>query len=173
MAGLVAHQCIGQDKQFSGTWLRVTRQGAAVAAGSESLLQLRANELLSPQLAPQPLPTARPLIIRGDYETAAFAAMKAVEVEVRNLSGLAPDLIGTKFMKEAFKQGGPLSDASADKGEQVATMNLFMGAIGACKNPASRRTVVSNDALEAAEVVQSADLLLQMLQRVGHRRAID
>jgi uncharacterized protein (TIGR02391 family) len=173
MAWLVAHQCIGQDKQSSGTWQRVTRQGAAVAAGTESLLQLRANELLSPQLAPQLLPTARPLFIRGDYETAAFAAMKAVEVEVRTLSGLAPDLIGTKLMQEAFKQGGPLSDASAEKGEQVATMNLFMGAIGAFKNPASHRTVVFNDPLEAAEVVQFADLLLRMLQRVGHRRAID
>jgi len=59
-----------------------------------------------------------------------------------------------------------ITDMSAEGKEQVATMELFAGAIGAFKNPASHRIVCFDDLLEAAEVVQLADLLLRMLNRV-------
>ncbi|WP_181065484.1 TIGR02391 family protein [Rathayibacter sp. AY1A5] len=154
---------------MTGGWQRVTRQGAAIGASPLALLELQAEELLSARLSPQLLTSAKPAFMRGDYETAAFAAMKAVEVEVRELSGLSTELVGVKLMQEAFKRDAPLCDSSAEGGEQVATMNLFMGAMGAFKNPASHRTVVFTDALEAAEVVQLADLLLRMLYRVGKR----
>ncbi|WP_161598132.1 TIGR02391 family protein [Curtobacterium flaccumfaciens] len=167
-AWLVAHQCVGPSGQASGSWQRVTRQGAAIAAGRSGLHQLQADDLLSERLMQQLLTSAKPAFSRGDFDTAAFAAMKAVEVEVRILSGLPNDLVGTKLIQEAFKHGGPLCDVAAEGGEQVATMNLFMGAIGAFKNPASHRTVVFQDPLEAAEVVQLADLLLRMLHRIGH-----
>ncbi|NRG42641.1 TIGR02391 family protein [Rathayibacter sp. VKM Ac-2835] len=168
-AWLVAHQCVGQALSPQGTMQRVTRQGAAIGANPTALLQLQADELLSPNLSPQLLPSAKPTFVRGDYETAAFAAMKAVEVEVRRLSGLSTDFIGTKLMQEAFKTDGPLADASAEGGERVAMMQLFMGAIGTFKNPASHRTVEYNDPLEAAEVIQLADLLLRMLRRIADR----
>lgn len=74
-----------------------------------------------------------------------------------------------KLMQEAFRTGGPLADTSAEAGEQVATMQLFMGAIGALKNPASHRTVHFDDPTEAAEVVQLADLLLRILSRISAR----
>jgi uncharacterized protein (TIGR02391 family) len=164
-AWLVAHGCVGPAGS-SGGWERVTRQGAALAANPNALLQLQADELLSPSLSPELLVSAKPAFVRGDYETAAFAAMKAVEVRVRELSGLSAGLVGVQLMKEAFKEGAPLADPSAEGGERVATMNLFAGAIGAFKNPASHRIVVFDDPLEAAEVVQLADLLLRMLNRV-------
>ena len=50
--------------------------------------------------------------------------------------------------------------------EQVATMELFAGAIGTFKNPASHRTVDYSDPTEAAEVVLLADLLMRLLDRV-------
>ena len=167
-AWLVAHECVGQTSS-SGDWQRVTRQGAAIGANPAALLQLQADGLLSPSLSPQLLPSAKPTFVRGDYETAAFAAMKAVEVEVRRLSGLSTEFIGTKLMQEAFKTEGPLADASAEGGERVAMMQLFMGAIGTFKNPASHRTVEYTDPLEAAEVIQLADLLLRMLRRIADR----
>ncbi|OII01403.1 TIGR02391 family protein [Curtobacterium sp. MCBA15_007] len=114
--------------------------------------------------------SALPAFVRGDYETAAFAAMKAVEVRVRELSGLPDGLVGVKLMQEAFKETGPLTDPDAEAGERVATMQLFAGAIGAFKNPASHRIVLFRDPLEAAEVVQLADLLLRMLSRVPRVR---
>ncbi len=103
----------------------------------------------------------------GDYETACFAAMKAVEVAVRDAAGLDNSLVGVKLMREAFqphengKAGGALADAKAEGGEQAATANLFAGAMGAYKNPASHRTVDFDDPVEAAEIIQFADLLLR------------
>lgn len=163
---LVAHGCVGPTGS-SGTWQRVTREGAELSANPNALLQLQANELLSPGLSPELMVSARPAFMRGDLETAAFAAMKAVEVRVRNLSGLPDGLVGVKLVQEAFKEGGALADATAEAGERVAIMQLFAGAIGAFKNPASHRVVHFDDPVEAAEVVQLADLLLRMLNRVA------
>jgi uncharacterized protein (TIGR02391 family) len=74
----------------------------------------------------------------GDSETACFTAMKEVEVAVRKAGGLDNSIIGVPLMKKAFTpNGGPLTDAGADGGEQVTTMELFAGAIGAFKNPSS------------------------------------
>lgn len=108
----------------------------------------------------------RPIFFLGDFETAAFAALKAVEVEVRRLSHFDDSDIGVRLMRKAFGERGPLRDDSADPGEQVALMEFFAGAIGAFKNPASHRTVSFDDPVEAAEVVQVADLLLRILDRV-------
>lgn len=95
--------------------------------------------------------------------------MKAVEVEVRTLSGLTDSLVGVKLMQAAFNADGPLTDQAAEGGEREAMMKLFAGAIGAFKNPASHRTVQFDDPVEAAEVVQFADLLLRMLARTALR----
>lgn len=102
----------------------------------------------------------------GDYETACFAAMKEVEVAVRDAAGLDNSVLGVKLMRTAFKpEGGPLTDTAAEGGEKSATMDLFAGAIGAFKNPASHRTVQFDDAVEAAEIIQLADLLLKIVRR--------
>jgi uncharacterized protein (TIGR02391 family) len=112
----------------------------------------------------------------GDYETACFAAMKAVEVAVRDASGLDDSLVGVKLMREAFrphengKAGGALADAGAEGGEQAATANLFAGAMGAYKNPASHRTVDFDDPIEAAEIIQFADLLLRQVKCAKRRQ---
>ncbi|MEW1567316.1 TIGR02391 family protein [Streptomyces sp. NPDC093509] len=60
-------------------------------------------------------PVCEPTFELGDYETACFAAMKAVEVAVRDASGLDNSLVGVKLMRTAFqphqggKAGGPLA----------------------------------------------------------------
>lgn len=168
-AWLVAHECVGQSLNPSGNAMRVTQQGARLAERSDAALYLQAEKLLSGDLSPQLLQTAKPAFARGDFETAAFAAMKAVEVEVRALSGLPDSLIGVKLMQAAFNAEGPLTDQAAEGGEREAMMKLFAGAIGAFKNPASHRTVQFDDPVEAAEIVQFADLLLRMLARAAAR----
>src|SRR5437016_3593677 len=40
--------------------------------------------------------------MRGELDTAAFQAMKAVEVAVREAAGLAASDLGTKLMRKAF-----------------------------------------------------------------------
>jgi len=85
---------------------------------------------------------AYPALRREEFDTAVFRAFKAVEVRVRELSGLPADLVGTKLMRKAFDvESGPLSDSSAPKAEREALSHLFAGAIGCYKNPHSHRDV--------------------------------
>lgn len=142
----------------------VSRQGRVFL--ERGATWLRAVERLDVELVPALERTARPQFVRGDFETAAFVAMKEVEVRVRALSGLGHDLVGVKLMQEAFRPAGPLHREETQAGEAVAIMDLFKGAIGMFKNPASHRRVDLTDATEAAEIVLLADLLLRLLNRL-------
>ncbi len=100
---------------------------------------------------------------RGKYDTAVFEAMKAVEVAVREASGLSKD-IGVPLMRKAFdKAGGPLTDMLIDEGEREMRAHLFAGAIGSYKNPQSHRNVALDDPDEAAEIIMLANHLLRIV----------
>lgn len=170
-AWLEARGLIGPDsKNTTSSWQRVTTAGRELAKDKKALSKLWASERLAGSLDPLLEAKVRPIFNLGDYETACFAAMKAVEVEVRRVSGLDSAIIGVDLMRQAFKpDGGPLADMQANAGERRAIMELFAGAIGAFKNPASHRTVHFDNPVEAAEVVQTADLLLRLLRRAEQR----
>jgi len=170
-AWLEAHGLIGPDsKNTTSSWQRVTTEGRELAKDTAALSKLWASERLAGTLDSLLEDKVRPIFNLGDYETACFAALKAVEVEVRRISGLDSAIIGVDLMRQAFKpDGGPLTDMQAHPGERVAIMELFAGSIGTFKNPASHRTVHFDDPIEAAEVVQTADLLLRLLRRAQQR----
>ncbi len=151
--------------QSSGDAVTISRSGLEFLENGAPWL--RAVHRLDIALVPALEYKARPQFLRGDFETAAFTAMKEVEVRVRELSGLANDLVGIKLVQEAFKQGGPLHRPETQAGEAVALMDLFKGAIGMFKNPASHRRVDVSDPTEAAEIVLLADLLLRLLERLS------
>ena len=110
--------------------------------------------------------SVRTQFLLGEYELAAFAAMKQVEVRVRELGGYDDADIGQRMMRDAFKPGeGPLHDANAESGEQQGLSDLFAGAIGVFKNPTSHRVVTFADPGEAAEGIGLASLLLRNLDR--------
>lgn len=72
--------------------------------------------------------------MRGDFETAAFQAMKAVEVSVREAAGLPAADLGVNLVRKAFHaQTGRLTDMNAEIAEREALSNLFAGAIGSYK----------------------------------------
>ena len=169
-AWLESHALVGPSAQNPpGGWHRVTAAGAEVANDPNAARKVWAANRLAGDLHPT-LSSARSNFALGDYETASFAAMKAVEVEVRRVAGLPNELLGVSLMRKAFSpKDGALRDPVAEGGEQQATADLFAGAIGAYKNPASHRAVQFDDPVEAAEVIQLADLLLRIVQRAESR----
>jgi uncharacterized protein (TIGR02391 family) len=102
--------------------------------------------------------------IRGDFDTAVFRAMRAVEVAVRDAASLQASLLGVSLMRRAFDpQNGALTDAAAEVGERDACSALFAGAIGMYKNPQSHRDVNLDDPAEAAEIITLANTLLRIV----------
>jgi uncharacterized protein (TIGR02391 family) len=168
---LEAHALVGLNPSNpTSNYRRLTAAGRDLAVDDHALTRLWAGERLTGKFDSS-LASALNNFHFGDYATACFAATKEVEVAVRDASGLGNDLIGVKLMQEAFKpDGGPLTDAEAEGGERVAMMQLFAGAIGTFKNPTSHRPVDYEDPVEAAEIIQLADLLLRIVRRAARSR---
>ncbi len=166
MNWLIAQGLIARDKpgQSTAQSMFITRAGKRVL--SEGVAGIMASARLNVDLHKR-LARVRTQFLVGEYELAAFAAMREVEIRVRELAKAENSLIGVKLMRGAFKpDGGPLADPNLDQGEQVGMMELFAGAIGTFKNPPSHRQVDYNDPTEASEVVMLADLLMRILDRL-------
>lgn len=162
---LLAH---GKPGPSHGEAVIITRAGEQ--ALQDDLASARAYGRLSVDAHPR-LRRVQSQFLIGEFELAAFAAMRAVEIRVRELAGADDSLLGVKLMREAFGKTGPLTDGALDGGEQTGVMELFAGAIGTFKNPPSHRQVDYGDATEASEVVLLADLLLRLLDRTAERIA--
>jgi uncharacterized protein (TIGR02391 family) len=160
---LVARGVVG-DSNSSGIF--ITRLGKKVLkAGLETI---RASERLDVALHDR-LYRVKSQFLLGEYELAAFAAMREVEIRVRELSGADSSLVGVKLMHKSFGDGGMLTDSELEAGERNGIMELFSGAIATFKNPSSHRQVDYADPTEASEVVLLADLLMRLLERVEKR----
>lgn len=158
---------LGKPGQSSGgTTIFVSRLGHRVLA--EGIETIMATERIDLSLHPR-LSRVKTQFLIGEYELAAFAAMREVEIRVRELSGADSSLLGVKLMRNSFGDSGKLSDSNLDAGERVGIMELFAGAIGTFKNPPSHRQVDYSDPTEASEVVLFADLLMRLLDRIEKR----
>ena len=99
----------------------------------------------------------------GAYDTAVFEAFKQVEIAVRKAGGYAEVDIGVKLMRKAFNvKNGDLTDQNQQEAEKEARFFLFVGAIGAYKNPGSHRDV-DFTAEEAVELIGLASYLLRIV----------
>ena len=158
---------IATDPEQSSTSAFVTRIGRRVVAEGPDVFY--ATERLQRDLHPTIEAKARPQFLIGEYEQGVFSAMKAVEVRVRELGGFGDDVIGVDLMNKAWGQTGKLTDPAAVKGEQVGVRALFAGAYAVFRNPSGHRDVDYDNVVEAAEMVQTASLLMRMLDRAEDR----
>lgn len=124
--------------------------------------------LPSGSLLPKMEEETRPDFLRGAYDKAVFSAMRLVEIEVRAAAGLDASDIGVPLMRKAFHPDkGVLADTELPVAERQRVADLFAGAIGAFKNPASHREVDLADPAEAANLIRLADQLLRMVHRTN------
>jgi len=145
-------------------WRHLSRRARQFASDADfadyRIARLIPREILNARIAD---PVWRAMM-RGEYDVAVFLAMKAVEVAVREASGLGEGLVGVKLMRAAFApEAGPLTDPDAEGGERVARMELIAGAIGSFKNPHSHRDVDVSDPTEAIEAIYLANMLLRIV----------
>lgn len=128
----------------------------------------RASAILPVALVhPEILKKAQDAFMRGDHDIAVFAAFKAVEVAVRKAGGYEEGELGCKLMRKAFEsESGPLADMTVESGERKAQADLFAGAIGAAKNPASHRDVEMSK-IEAARLILLASYLMSIVETRG------
>lgn len=148
-------------------WAFITERGKEVLESQDFETYKKGHLLPSEGLDPILVRKVKQTFIRGDYDTAIFQAFKEVEVRVRKKSAMSTSDIGVSLMRKAFNpDNGSLTDKNADKGERVARMELFTGAIGAYKNPSSHREVVFSDPQEAADIIHIANHLLRMLKSI-------
>ena len=130
---------------------------------------IKAIERLQENIHPLILVRARRQFLLGEYENAIFVSMNAIEVRVRKLAGFSDSDIGKDLMIKAFKDGGPLADIKAPKGEVDGTMMLFAGAYAVFRNPSGHRDVEYDDVTEASEAVITASLLMRILDKIEKR----
>ena len=115
-------------------WRFLSRRAQKMATEAEFasfvVARLLPKEVLHPKIAD----AVWGAFMRGEFDAAAFQAMKGVEVGVCAASGLGAEHIGTALMRRAFSvDDGPLTDMTAEKGERVGRMELFAGAIGSSR----------------------------------------
>jgi uncharacterized protein (TIGR02391 family) len=106
------------------------------------------------------------LFIRGHYDTVVFEAFRAVEVAVRQATGLPQELVGSPLMRKAFDvHNGALTDTSLVPSEKQAMSDLFAGAMGLFKNPPSHRSAAISKPEDAVDLVMFANYLLRLVDQ--------
>jgi uncharacterized protein (TIGR02391 family) len=149
----------------AGSWFFVSNDGKeflsqSTALASFDVVRLLPKEALNPKIAG----AVWGAFIRGEFDVAAFQAMKGVEVAVRTATGLGAEHIGVPLMRRAFSvEDGALTDMTAEKSERVGRMELFAGAIASYKNPHSHRDINLDDPFEALEIIFLANHLLRIV----------
>lgn len=138
------------------------------------------NEVRRPAISRVSIEDLHPAIVRvagglyvdGHYSSAIFEAFKAVEVKVRELSGLRDS--GLSLMAKAFDERNPLIDMSIEAGrsgqdEQLGFKFLFMGAVAGIRNPKSHELVRQDNAQRVIEYLAFASILMRRLDDSASR----
>ena len=109
----------------------LTKRGAAVVERDADLQRARAETRIALGLHQLLDGDVKAHFLRGDYLTAAFEAMREVEIQVRDRACLEATDVGHRLMRKAFdSERGPLRDPGRPASENESTSHLFAGAMG-------------------------------------------
>ncbi len=129
-------------------------------------------------LHPEILRVAERLFLDGHLDSAILEAFKAVNNEVKDLTGLNED--GKKLMGTAFGNGrdGPRlrlnrGITQSEKDEQEGFTLIFMGAMQGIRNPKAHDEIRDLEHDRALEYLTMASLLMRRLDDVKVGRAAD
>ncbi|MDN5003977.1 TIGR02391 family protein [Bradyrhizobium sp. GCM10027634] len=145
-------------------WKIFSRRAQKMQSADDVTAFARSRRVPKESLHPRIAEKVWSAFMRSEFDVAAFLAMKAVEVYVREAGGFKNSDIGQDLMRRAFHEdNGPLTDPAAERSERQARSALFAGAIGCYKNPHSHRDVDINGPDEALEIVLLANHLLRIV----------
>ena len=137
----------------------VTRRGKKIETLEDFEAYRKAGLLRKQQLHPIIAEKVWSIFVQGSYGTAVLEAYKQVEIAVREAGGYTEADYGNKLMGKAFnEETGNLTDPCLHPDEKNARKLLFLGVIGAYKNPSSHREVEFAPE-EAVEIIIASHLL--------------
>lgn len=147
-------------------WVFITRRGQQISSKKDFFqfrhIGLLPKKVLDTRLAQKVWGN----FIRGDFETAIFAAFKEVEIRIREAAELKPTDIGVDLARKAFNtEEGPLTDSDLVGGERQAHSDLFAGALGSFKSPSSHRDVNYDDPIIAVSLILFANTLIKIIEK--------
>jgi uncharacterized protein (TIGR02391 family) len=117
-------------------------------------------------LHPEVSELTRSLFDGGHYDSAIFEAFKALNNRVKAMTGLATD--GQALMSKAMSPTRPIirfneGKTQTDRDEQQGLMHMFMGAMGAVRNPRAHEHTTGVRRQDALEHLGLASLLMRRL----------
>lgn len=159
---------LAQRPDQGGAFKYVTRRGRRLRAEREPKKYLARNLLDDIDLSPGLIDEVRGPFLRLELDKAVRDAFRFVEVRVRTLAQLGPDVTGSKSpMTEAFRPDPPgrLVDPTQPKGEREGTYQLFLGAMARFRNPGMHGDIGLDDPREALELIAFANVLIRLAER--------
>ena len=148
---------------YSTTTYFVTRRGKEIETLDDFKDYRKADLLQKHHLHPIIAEKVWSIFAQGSYDTAVLEAFKQVEIAVREAGGYTKADYGHKLMTKAFDEvDGNLTDPCQHPDEKKARKLLFLGVIGAYKNPSSHHEVEFAPE-EAAEIIIIASHLLRIV----------
>ncbi len=144
---------------------KVARQGNTTSQAEDPIQVSRLHPLV--------VASSATLVADGHYSSAVLEAFKAVEIRVREVSGIV-DKHGSQLMAAAFSEERPILPFNAlrsqsERDEQEGFKLLFMGASKGIRNPKAHEIVEQEDADRVLDYLGFASLLMRRLDDAEQR----
>lgn len=166
VAWLVIHGLLAETYDTLNTgWLFITRLGREVvktngATPGGVAIALRVMDLLPPEIRTKITPS----LLAGDFDLAVIAACKAVEIRMRERTGLSSHDSGRRLAKKFFERVSSTSLQRTDRpGVLKDEEHLFEGIFGLYRDRAAHEAPHIDSAEYALEVVVAAAHLLRIV----------